>query len=177
MNQPPSVSDEPRRLVLLRHAKAEHPDGVSDHSRPLALQGRRQSARVGTALAAAGLVPDLVWCSSSTRTRQTWDLVRGTLGAQPPAEFLDDVYEAGVRSLLALVATAPASVSTLLVVGHEPTMSHTAATLAGPGSDEDAWSRVQVGVPTASWSLIELDGDWDTVASQAGRLIKVVTPH
>ena len=63
------------RLVLLRHAKAERGLDVPDAQRPLTVHGRRQSAEVGTALAAAGLVPDLVLCSSSVRTRQTWELV------------------------------------------------------------------------------------------------------
>lgn len=165
-----------RRLVLLRHAKAEHPDGMPDHDRPLALQGRRQCARVGAALVAEGVVPDLVWCSSSVRTRQTWELVRQAAGVEPPVTYLDEVYEAGVRSLLALVATAPDDVGTLVVVGHEPTMSHAAATLAGPGSEESAVARVQVGVPTASWSWIELDGPWATLEPRTGRLVRLVTP-
>ncbi|MBT0995289.1 histidine phosphatase family protein [Cellulomonas sp. DKR-3] len=165
-----------RRLVLLRHAKAEHPDGMPDHDRPLALAGRRQCGRVGAALAAEGVTPDLVWCSSSVRTRQTWDLVRQAAGLEPPVRYLDDVYEAGVRSLIALLATAPDEVGTLVVVGHEPTMSHAAATIAGPGSDEGAVARVQVGVPTASWSWLELDGPWAGVAPRTGRLLRLVTP-
>ena len=85
------------RLVLLRHAKAEHGLDVPDHDRPLTLRGRRQSAEVGTALAEAGLVPDLVLCSSSVRTRQTWELARGPLGAEPEVVFSDELYDAGVR--------------------------------------------------------------------------------
>ncbi len=166
----------PRTLILLRHAKAEHPDGMPDHERPLALQGRRQSGRVGAALAAAGLIPDLVLCSSSTRTRQTWELARATLGAEPRTRYLDEVYDAGVRGLVELVASAPDEAHTLLVVGHEPTMSHTAATLAGPQSDEAAWARVQVGVPTASWSWLEHDGPWGSIGPAAERLLRLVTP-
>ena len=43
-----------RQLVLLRHAKAEHPDRLEDIQRPLSLVGRRQAGRVGAALAADG---------------------------------------------------------------------------------------------------------------------------
>jgi len=68
-----------RRLVLLRHAKAEHGMDVSDHDRPLTLLGRRQSSRVGAGLAEADLVPDVVLCSTSLRTRQTWELARAAL--------------------------------------------------------------------------------------------------
>lgn len=162
--------------MLLRHAKAEHPAGLPDHSRPLALAGRRQSPLVGAALAEAGIAPDLVWCSSSVRTRQTWELVRSGLGLEPRVEFRDDVYDAGARSLLELIATAPEDVRTLLVVGHEPTMSHTAATLAGPESDPATVARVQLGVPTASWSWLEIAGPWDAVEPRAARLVRLVTP-
>ncbi len=124
----------------------------------------------------AGIEPDLVWCSSSVRTRQTWELVRGTLGLEPVVEYLDDVYDAGTRSLLALVAGAPHDVRTLVVVGHEPTMSHTAATLAGPDSDPALVSRVQLGVPTAAWSWLELDGPWSAIEPRAARLVQLVTP-
>ena len=164
-----------RRLVLLRHAKAEHPDGIPDHERPLALPGRRQCPVVGATMAELGVVPDLVWCSTAVRTRQTWELVRGALGHQPPVEYRDEVYDAAVRSLLTLVASAPAEARTLVVVGHEPTMSHAAATLAGPGSDEAAFARVQVGVPTASWSWLEHDGAWADLQPRGARLVRLVT--
>ena len=42
---------EPRRLVLLRHAKAEHHGGLSDEMRTLSPAGRRQAYRVGSMLA------------------------------------------------------------------------------------------------------------------------------
>ncbi|WP_426595447.1 SixA phosphatase family protein [Cellulomonas sp. McL0617] len=150
----------PRQLVLLRHAKAEHPERMEDIQRPLSLVGRRQAGRVGAALAADGLVPDLVLCSSSVRTRQTWELARSTLGATPDVQFVEAIYYAGPRELLEAVQGVPDDVRTLLVVGHEPTMSHAAAGLAGPDSDPTTLARVRVGVPTASWSLLAVGTTW-----------------
>lgn len=165
-----------RRLLLLRHAKAEHPDNVVDHERPLSLVGRRQSAGVGTALAEAGLVPDLVLCSSSLRTRQTWDLVRQALGADPEVQVSEDVYDAATRSLVELLRGVDGDVETLLVVGHEPTMSHVAELLAGPDSDATTLARVRVGVPTASWSLLEWDGEWSDLDRGAATLVRLGVP-
>jgi len=164
-----------RRLLLLRHAKAEHPDLLADVQRPLSLVGRRQSARVGVALAEADLVPDLVLCSSSVRTRQTWELVRGSLGADPDVQFLEDLYYAGSHAVVDLVRAVPGDVRTLLVVGHEPTMSQAAVLLAGPDSDPTTLARVRVGVPTASWSLLEVDG-WDGLAAQSATLRRLAIP-
>jgi len=166
-----------RRLLLLRHAKAEHPERISDHQRPLSLVGRRQAPRVGTAITAAGLVPDLVLCSSSLRTRQTWELVRTTLDADPRVEFLDEVYDAGVRTMLDLVQAVPAEVRTVLVVGHEPTMSQTAGTLASPESDATTLARVRVGVPTASWSWLESDAPWSEMVPGSATLLRLTLPE
>lgn len=167
-------------LVLLRHAKAEPAGAVVDHDRPLALVGRRQAAAVGAALAAAGLAPTRVLCSSALRTRQTWELVRTALAAAGAPEaavsVTDDLYDASTGDLAALVRTQPVDAATVLVVGHEPTMSHAAGVLAGPGSDEDVVARVHRGVPTAAWSVLELDGEWDRVAPGALRLVRVERP-
>lgn len=164
-----------RRLLLLRHAKAEHPDLIADIQRPLSLVGRRQSARVGARLAEDQLVPDLVLCSASVRTRQTWDLARASLGADPTVQYLDDLYYAGSRALIDLVRAVQADVRTLLVVGHEPTMSQSAAALAGPDSDPATLARVRLGVPTASWSLLEVPG-WDALESGTATLRTLVLP-
>ncbi len=168
------------RLVLLRHAKAEPAGAVPDHDRPLALPGRRQASAVGGALAAAGLAPAHVLCSSALRTRQTWDVARTALsgaGAEAPdVTVSDELYDASPGDLVALVQALPESATTALVVGHEPTVSHVAAVLAGPGSDDDVLARVRAGVPTAAWTVLELDGPWDSTAPGALRLVHLDRP-
>ena len=165
----------PRRLLLLRHAKAEHPEQIPDIQRPLSLVGRKQSVAVGTAVAAADLVPDLVLCSSSVRTRQTWDLVRSSLGADPEVRYLDDLYYAGSSALVELLRAVPGDVRTVLVVGHEPTVSQAAVLLAGPDSDPATLERVRIGVPTGSWSLSEVPA-WDTLAAATATLRSLTVP-
>ncbi len=169
----------PHRLVLLRHAKAEPAGVLPDHERPLALAGRRQASAAGAALAAAGLAPTHVLCSSALRTRQTWDLARTALAAAGAPDAVvtvtDDLYDATTGDLVAAVQAVPADAVTVLVVGHEPTMSHAAATLAGDGSDAEVVARVQRGVPTASWSVLELDGGWEATAPGGLRLVHLAT--
>jgi len=166
----------PRRLLLLRHAKDEHAGEITDHLRPLSLVGRRQAAAVGATLRAAGVIPELVLCSSSVRTHQTWDLVRSALGAEPTLEISDALYTARVRALLDLVRTVPADIRTVLVVGHEPTVSEAAATLAGPDSDEPSLARVRLGMPTGSYSVLETGVAWSQLEPDGARLVRVVTP-
>ncbi|MBO3087356.1 SixA phosphatase family protein [Cellulomonas dongxiuzhuiae] len=168
------------RLVLLRHAKAEPAGVVVDHERPLALVGRRQASAVGAALAAAGLAPTHVLCSSALRTRQTWEIARTALGAAgataPVVSVTDDLYDASTGDLAAILQSLPEEASTVLVVGHEPTMSQAAGALAGDASDEAVLARVRGGVPTAAWTVLEGDGAWDLVAPGALRLVRLEVP-
>ena len=170
--------DGTRRLVLLRHAKAEPGGGnVDDVLRPLAFNGRRQAGRVGGALRETGLVPERVLCSSALRTRQTWDLLSAHLGdVQPDVLVSDDLYAADVSDVLDLVRATDSRVRTLLVVGHEPTMAATASYLADPASDGGALAQVRVGVPTATYSVLEAPMSWDAWGAQGELLTYVGRP-
>ncbi len=165
-----------RRLVLLRHAKAEHHGGVSDQMRTLHPTGRRQAAGVGHGLAASGLVPDVVLCSVAVRTRQTFELLATALGERPAVEYSEDLYGAGISDVLEAIAGVQEEVRTVLVVGHEPVMSGVAYVLAGPGSDSAAVARVRVGVPVGAYSVLEIDAAWDRLERGSGVLTDVVVP-
>ncbi|GMA26275.1 phosphohistidine phosphatase [Luteimicrobium album] len=157
---PAGSSGDARRLVLLRHAKAEPAGSSPDHARPLALHGRAQATQVGQTLTASGLVPDVVLCSSALRTRQTWDLVAGRLPAAPSVTVDDALYELTVRGLLAVVRELPDTARTVLVVGHEPTMGAGSAFFAGPGSEAGSLALARVGLPTGGYGLLEADAPW-----------------
>lgn len=172
-----------RRLVLLRHAKAEPATTSDDALRPLALRGRTQAAGLSAALVALGTVPDVVLVSSALRTRQTWDLAKGGLNGRradgPRVVVTDSLYNARVGDVLALVGELDDSVRTVLVIGHEPTMAATASFLAGPGSDDAALAQVRVGVPTATYSVLEAPAEtpWSAWARSTAVLTHVGRPQ
>ena len=169
-----------RRLVLLRHAKAEPgSDAVADDQRPLALRGRAQAGEVGRLLGAAGLVPDVALVSMAVRTRQTWELLAKQLNGRTAATEVHlepTLYGASVADVLELVRGVEDDVRTLLVVGHEPTMAATAAHLAGPGSDLGVIAQVRVGVPTATYAVLESDDEWAAWARARARLLTITRP-
>jgi phosphohistidine phosphatase len=114
-----------RTLVLLRHAKAAHPADVPDEHRPLTARGHADAGAAGAWLARSGLRPDLVICSPAKRTRQTWHGVAVALagGAPPPVRYERPVYDGGPEDLLELVRHVPDDVCTVLLIGHNPSMS------------------------------------------------------
>jgi len=118
-----------RRLVLVRHAKAEPGGEGADHDRALTDRGRRNAAEAGRWL--AGVVPqvDEVWCSSAVRAVQTWEGIAPSLVA-PAASVERELYLAGARDLVGrLEQVAPGR--TVLLVGHNPTAEQLLAAVVG----------------------------------------------
>jgi len=145
-----------RTLVILRHAKAERPAGTADEDRPLTQRGHADAAAAGAWLAARGYRPDLVLCSSSKRTRQTWRGVAVALAGAPEPEvrYEPELYHGGVAETLALVREIPATAETVLLVGHNPTVSMLSALLdRAAGRDGD-------GLRTCGIAVHRREGEW-----------------
>jgi phosphohistidine phosphatase len=148
-----------RTLVILRHAKAERPTGVPDLDRPLTGRGHADAGAAGAWLAARDYRPELVICSPSRRTRQTWHGVAVALaGATPPeVRFESSVYGAGADKLFDLVREVAPEVRTVLLIGHNPTVSLLSIALdpnGVPDSDGLRTSGVAVHFVTGDWSAL-----------------------
>ena len=160
-------------LLLVRHAKAEAPQqGLDDHGRALAVEGRETALRLAERLVERGIIPDLALVSSSNRTVQTYKRMATVL----PDALLrveDDLYECATERFVG-VLTAVGDVQTVMVIGHEPTTSHVAAWLAGPGSLKKALQKVAHGMTTSGAAIFEYDGAWSDLGQSSARLVDVI---
>lgn len=138
--------------MILRHAKAATPDAVADVDRPLTARGHADAAAAGAWLARRGLVPDLVLCSPSRRTRETWHDIASALTSAPRVRYEEDVYAASVHDLLDLV-TGVTDAHTVLLIGHNPSLSRLSALLDPDHADPD-------GLRTAAAAVHTVEGDW-----------------
>ncbi|WP_438294553.1 SixA phosphatase family protein [Streptomyces sp. HUAS TT7] len=168
--------DTPRRIVLLRHAKADWPQ-VSDHDRPLAERGRKDAPVAGRWLAGAGVVPDLALCSSAARTRETWKLAVQELPQRPRTVYEERMYEASLGELIALVNETPDDVADLLLVGHNPGMHALADALAGDAEGDVLARMNRSGFPTCAVAVLTFNGSWKSVEHGVGRLVSFWAPH
>src|SRR5690606_22086544 len=109
-----------RRLILLRHAEADRPEGVTDHERPLSSHGRKQGAEMGKHLARQERLPQLAVVSSARRTQETWNLI--PIATRQAIKYRDEprIYEASLGILIQVVGQTPDDVDTLLLIGHNP---------------------------------------------------------
>jgi phosphohistidine phosphatase len=164
-----------RRLILLRHAKSDWPDGVADPDRPLAPRGQEAAPKMAAYLAAQGLLPDRVLVSPARRTQETWALVAESVPAR--AETVPEIYEAPPERILAAIRRAPEEAGTLLVVGHNPGIGELAAALVGEGPRK-LRARAAGEFPTAAFAVIDFEGEsWAALEPGTGRLERFVRPR
>ena len=136
-------------LILMRHAKAA--TGRRDFTRPLAARGREQAAHQAAPISQKVGQIDLALVSAATRTMQTLaGLQSGGLAVRSERSE-EALYGASWREVLELLREVPEDTGSVLVVGHEPTMSHTSVMLAS--EDSPAQSELQAGFPTATAAI------------------------
>jgi Phosphohistidine phosphatase SixA len=160
-----------RTLVILRHAKADRPAGVADIDRPLTGRGHADAGAAGAWLASRRYAPDLVLCSPAKRTRQTWHGVAVALADSPAPEvrYENGLYYDGITETLELLHSMPDDVGTVLLIGHNPTMSML-STVLDRGAERDS-----DGLRTSGIAVHELEGDWSAYAPGAAPLVATET--
>lgn len=150
-------------LVLLRHAKAETPGDGPDFARSLAPRGRSDADAAGGWLADEGLWPDLVLCSPAHRTRETWHLVAIAMatadpdGKAPEVRYEQGLYDGGRTEVFDLLRGLADDVRTVLIVGHNPTVSDVSILL-----QPDPSTANREGLKTAGLAVHRTDSPWSS---------------
>ena len=92
--------------------------------------------------------------------------------------MLDDLYLAGAKDILGIVAEEGGRCSEVLVVGHNPGIENLAAKLAGEGSDEAALATMKDKFPTCGLASIAFDAEaWSEIRQGKGRLLQFLVPR
>ncbi|RZK22387.1 MAG: histidine phosphatase family protein [Hymenobacter sp.] len=117
-----------KTLYLMRHAKSSWSfDDLSDRERPLNDRGRDDAPRMGQALAARHLTLDLIVSSPAVRALSTAVLVARELKYPHDSIKVEpDIYEAEVATLLAVINELPDAANSVLLTGHNPTITDVA---------------------------------------------------
>ena len=124
-----------KSLYLMRHAKSSWSfDDLTDEQRPLNGRGRDDAPRMGQALAKRNIKIDLLLSSAAVRTLTTAALVAKEIDY--PHERIvarPEIYQADTHTLLELVRACPDEANSVLLVGHNNTISEF-ANLLSPGA-------------------------------------------
>lgn len=174
-DEPGSGRPPARRLVLLRHAKSSWEHALPDVERPLSPRGRRDARAAGSWLVEHVGRPDLVLCSPSVRTRQTWARVReaepDVLGTVP-VRFEAAIYEAWSETLLDLARALPDDVRAAVLVGHGPGLPDLAERLNRVSGDGPIGKFRTSGV-----AVFSVAGPWHALGPGTARLTAYAVPR
>ena len=162
----------------MRHAKSSWSDkALDDRERPLSARGRAAAPRMGKVLAERNVVPDLILCSPAKRTRRTLDLVIDAMRARPKTTIADDLYAFGDgTAYLARINKQAKTCATLMIIGHNPSLSALGDRLCGSG-DERALAAMRRKFPTGAVALISFPAArWSDIGWGGGKLEWFLTP-
>lgn len=157
--------------MLVRHSKAAH-DAPTDIERPLTSKGRVMADALARSLDSRMNGVDLLLVSPAARARQTARPLQerlhlGEIRVEP------EIYHHGPNGILRLLEPLAESVRSVVVVGHEPTMSILAHILHD--TDDDLASQVSFGVPTATAIVLQVPCAWSVLGPRSAHLTEIVT--
>lgn len=155
-----------KTVYLLRHAKAGFDlSGQADAERILSHGGKQDATKLAYKLKGRNEVIELVYCSPALRTRQTLDVlheVGGAVGAD--LQIVPMLYQATEDSVLTALQNTSAWVNSLMVIGHNPSMTQLTNLLA---------QEVRLDhLPTCGLVVIQFQtNDWVNITAGAGKVV------
>jgi phosphohistidine phosphatase len=113
-----------KQIFLLRHAKSDWSTlGQQDFERPLVKRGINDALLISQYIQDKKHSVDAVFCSSAVRTKETFDLCAHSFNFSiEKATYLDELYFGSVDKAIKLIKGQNNDLSSVLLVGHNPTM-------------------------------------------------------
>ncbi|MDQ7991568.1 MAG: histidine phosphatase family protein [Propionicimonas sp.] len=161
-----------KTLIVLRHAKSSWKTPDLDIRRPLAERGEQDAEAAGAILAGYDL--DLVLCSSATRARQTWEHAVAGGASCDDVRYSEAIYHAWADELVSELRDLPEATPTVLLIGHQPTLSDLVLGLA---KSSVLTGQVAERFPTCALSVLTYRGGWRTLGDGKAVLKRYEVPR
>ena len=155
-----------KNLFLIRHAQTEKfSESDLDIDRKLTSEGMKVASLLGKYLYNEGVHPEAIVCSPAERARMTAELIAGQLDYElNEIQIVDGLYEASVREMVDYLCNINQKYKTVLVVGHNPTLTYTADYLCEEEiSGMTPGSVVHINFPIDSWAGLSEKSSGDFV--------------
>lgn len=159
-----------KTLYLVRHAKSswDHP-GLSDFDRPLMPKGITKSKKIIDFLVDRNIRPDLMVSSPAVRAFETAKLFAKGLGYAPDKIKVDKkIYDGYYDRILDVIFETGNEAQSLMMFGHNPTLSHLANLFIHPGIEP---------LTTSAVAAILFNTDrWEDIPAAQSEKVFVVYP-
>jgi phosphohistidine phosphatase len=164
-----------RTVILLRHGKSSWSDStLADIDRPLAPRGERAARKLAKYIRRRRIRPALVLCSPALRTRKTLEAVEASLGKRCVVEVVPELYAASEQELLERLQALSESVSSVMLIGHNPGLQDLALLLASRGA---CLPQLEEKFPTGALAtLVVRSESWTALGPGEAELVDYVVP-
>jgi phosphohistidine phosphatase len=159
-----------RSLILIRHTKSNWTDfSLPDFDRPIKKDRIDDAKNMAAQLKSLGVEPDLIICSPAKRTRQTAEYFCDKLKyEEKDIQFDKRIYESTAEDVLQVVRETDSKVKTLVVIGHNPSLTNLANMFAENSIEE---------IPTTGVVWLEFSiKDWELYKLTPCNLKAFLTP-
>ena len=152
-----------KTIYLARHAKSSwDSDATTDYDRPLSKRGEKDVIRMGAELVDLAWMPEKIISSPAMRAKQTCESLCSQLGiSNDSIEWNEDIYAAYTVTLLQIISNQVESVSSVMLVGHNPAMEDLLVHFCGA---DQLCERMQSNgklFTTGNVAKITLDTSWE----------------
>ncbi|MEE8666463.1 MAG: histidine phosphatase family protein [Bifidobacterium mongoliense] len=161
-------------VLMMRHAKTESSHAGGDAKRELTDKGLKQAKAIARALAGMDLVPDRIACSSARRAEHTLERMLRTFGDAPHVDYRRNLYDQGLSSVFDELSTTKPKVRSLMIIGHEPTISMACQWIADP--EEPAFDELNLGLSPASVVILGADEPIAAWREHGAHIVAVLKP-
>lgn len=156
-----------KRLLLIRHAKAEKDTAGKDIDRPLKYTGIQDAAFMAERVKEKAIVPQVIFTSPALRTKTTAEIFTDHLRLATPA-VIKSIYEASQQSWLKAINKLSNDYDFIGIVGHNPGIAQILYFLTGEVKE----------VHTSTIALIDFEtDDWATISGETGKLVYYSSPN
>ena len=115
--------------------------------------------------------------SPARRASQTWQLAGAEVAAAAQPVVDERVYDNTLGDLLQIVRESPPDVSTLALVGHNPSIAELASVLDDRHGETVARQELAQKYPTSGIAVFELGIEWELVDFGTGTLRQFAAPR
>ncbi|WP_295794986.1 histidine phosphatase family protein [Mucilaginibacter sp.] len=156
-----------KKLLLVRHAKAEKDTGGKDFDRPLKYIGMQDAGFMADRLKEKLIVPEYIVASPALRTLTTAEIFADHLGLPAPTTN-KSIFEASEKTLLKIINDLPDKYDFVALVGHNPGIAYILQYLTGAAME----------VHTSAVAVIDFEiDDWASISKGLGTLAYFSWPN
>jgi len=159
-----------KSLLLVRHAQSINlQSGIKDIDRTLTEKGIQDAYKIGKHLSNIKLTPELIFTSHALHAVSTAQLIAEQTGIDDRSiVWLEDLYEASLRILLKIINQLENKYNSVLIIGHNPSISFLSEFLTNSNIGE---------IEPAGVCILNFnDMSWENIDKGCGEIFQYLKP-